>query len=127
MIPQAPHGYQPVAAVYHLVEPTLDPPEYAILSSFSAFACCLFVCVEITGGAHPPPAGHTQRSRVNSTAGGRRQSLTDEGRLTHPISGGGQRLDQKSVGLEPTHLLGGLQQIAAHTRPAGASRPNKGV
>jgi hypothetical protein len=28
------------------------------------------------------------------------------------------------VGLEPTHLLGGLQQIAAHTRPAGAGRPN---
>jgi hypothetical protein len=56
------------------------------------------VYFEITGGAHPPPAGHTQRSRVNSTAGGRRQSLTDEGRLTHPISGGAQRLDQKQRG-----------------------------
>jgi hypothetical protein len=31
---------------------------------------------------HPPPAGHTQLSRVNPTAGGQRQSLTDEGRLT---------------------------------------------
>jgi DNA mismatch repair ATPase MutL len=53
---------------------------------------------KITGGAHPPPAGHTQLSRVNSTAGGRRQSLTDEGRLTHPISEGAQRLDQKKRG-----------------------------
>ena len=50
------------------------------------------------GGGHPPPAGHTQLSRVNPTAGGRRQSLTDEGRLTHPISGGAQRLDQKKRG-----------------------------
>jgi hypothetical protein len=31
------------------------------------------------------------------------------------------------VGLEPSHLLGALQQAAAHTRLAGASRPNKEV
>jgi hypothetical protein len=37
-----------------------------------------FFSLKITGGAHPPPAGHTQLSRVNPTAGGRRQSLTDE-------------------------------------------------
>jgi hypothetical protein len=48
-------------------------------------------------GGHPPPspAGHTQLSRVNPTAGARRQSLTNEGGLTHPISGGAQCLDQK--------------------------------
>jgi hypothetical protein len=51
-----------------------------------------------TGGAHPPPAGHTQTAGQSPTAGGRRQSLTDEGRLTHPISGGAQRLDQKKRG-----------------------------
>ena len=43
---------------------------------------------KFTGGAHPPPAGHTQTAGQSPTAGGRRQSLTDEGRLTHPISGG---------------------------------------
>ena len=37
-----------------------------------------FFSLKITGGAHAPPAGHTQLSRVNPTAGGRRQSLTDE-------------------------------------------------
>jgi hypothetical protein len=65
-------------------------------------------------GAHPPPAGHTQLSRVKPTAGGGRQSLTDEGRLTHPISGGAQRLDQKLVGLEPTHLLGATASSCTH-------------
>jgi hypothetical protein len=54
--------------------------------------------LEIQGRAHPPPAGNTQLSQVNLTAGGRRQSLTDEGRLTHPISGGARRLDQTKRG-----------------------------
>ena len=38
-----------------------------------------------TRGPHPSPAGHTQLSRVSSTAGGRRLSLTDEGHPTHLI------------------------------------------
>ena len=37
-------------------------------------------------GAQPPPAGHTQLSRVTPTAGGQRLSLADEGRLTLRIS-----------------------------------------
>ena len=53
-------------------------------------------------GAHPPLAGPTQLSRVTPTAGGRRLSLTDEGRLTHLISGA-QHLDQTRMGLEPIH------------------------
>ena len=57
-----------------------------------------FFFLKFTGGAHPPPAGHTQTAGQSPTAGGRRQSLTDEGRLTHPISGGAQRLDQKKRG-----------------------------
>jgi hypothetical protein len=32
-----------------------------------------------------------------------------------------------SMGLEPTHLLGVLQQAAAHTRLAEVSRPNQEV
>jgi hypothetical protein len=56
--------------------------------------------LKVTGWAHPPPAGHTQTAWQSLTAGGRRQSLTDEGRLTHPIpalflwlsSGGGVAL-----------------------------------
>jgi hypothetical protein len=54
--------------------------------------------LKVTGGAHPPPAGHTQTAGQSLTAGGRRQSLTNEGRLTHPIPGGAQRLDQKKRG-----------------------------
>ena len=45
----------------------------------------VFFFFKVTGGAHPPPAGHTQTAGQSPTAGGRRQSLTDEGRLTHPI------------------------------------------
>ena len=59
----------------------------------------LYFFLKVTGGgAHPPPAGHTQTAGQSPTAGGRRQSLTDEGRLTHPIPGGAQRLDQKKHG-----------------------------
>ena len=48
------------------------------------FSSYIFL-LKVTGGAHPPPAGHTQTAGQSPTAGGRRQSLTDEGRLTHPI------------------------------------------
>jgi hypothetical protein len=66
----------------------------------AASRACTCSCIFFEGyrGAHPPPAGHTQTTGQSPTAGGRRQSLTDEGRLTHPISGGAQRLDQKKRG-----------------------------
>jgi hypothetical protein len=52
MIPQAPDGYQPVAAAYHLVEPTLDPPEYAYPASLHLHAA--FLCVwRLQGGRTP--------------------------------------------------------------------------
>jgi hypothetical protein len=44
-----------------------------------------FVWGGLPGGAGLPPAGHTQRNQVNPTAGGPRQSLTSEIRLT-PLS-----------------------------------------
>jgi hypothetical protein len=64
-----------------------------------------FVFLSDTRAANPSPAGHTQLSRVTPTAGGRRLSLTDEGRLTHLITGGAQHLDQTRMGLEPIHPL----------------------
>ena len=61
---------------------------YAVLRCVCA-VLCLSVFFHTPRGAHPPPAGPTQLSRVTPTTGGRRLqvSLTDEGRLTHLISG----------------------------------------
>jgi hypothetical protein len=62
---------------------------------------------EITRGRTPPPPapGHTQLSRVNPTALGRRQSLTDEGRLTHPISEGALCLEQQKCGTRLSFII----------------------
>ena len=55
---------------WRAVCPTLQPVSSSPQSLFD----------NVTGGAaHPPPAGHTQPAEQNPTAGGRRQSLTDEG------------------------------------------------
>jgi hypothetical protein len=74
--------------------------------------------LKITGGAHPSPAGHTQLSRVNPTAGDRRQSLTDDGRLTHLTSGG------VNTPGTPSHIRVGK---ASYTRPPHTSPPYAGA
>jgi hypothetical protein len=47
--------------------------------------CSATIFLWVTRGGGLPPAGHTQRSQASLTAGGRRQSLTSEIRLT-PLS-----------------------------------------
>ena len=84
-----------------------------------------FFFLNDTRGAHPSPAGHTQLSRVTPTAGGRRLSLTDEGRLTHLITGGAQHLDQTRMGLEPIHPLRVLQH-SGHAHATESAVPLKG-
>jgi hypothetical protein len=81
-------------------------------------------------------AGHTHNSRVNPTAGGPRQSQSKSQGKAHTRSTRCHTTlfqevpsarTKKSMGVEPTHLLGVLQHSAAHTRLTEASRPNKGV
>ena len=76
--------------------------------------------------AHPSPAGHTQLSRFTRTAGGWRPSLTDEGRLTHLISGSAQRLDQTRMGCQPIHPLNVLQHFG-HAHATGIYHPRLSV
>jgi hypothetical protein len=89
----------------------------------------IFVWVTREGGL--PLAGHTQHSQANPTAGGPRQSLTSEIRLT-PLSQEVPSARTKTAWeLNPhTSLVrySDCQRSATmHTRPVVTGRPNKGV
>jgi hypothetical protein len=78
------------------------------------------------GGSGLPPACHTQHNQANPTAGGPRpfgKASSATGYMAYdtpntPIPGGAQSPDQKSMGVEPTHVC----WVWACSRVQGALR-----